>query len=102
MKVFVGINTDSDIDFKDSKGLRYRDTSVKVKSIKVLDLDTLSLLDLDIKECKDVVGFDFLSEKNEYDFNINCDYSDDNICIGTEDNSNYTNSKIVVYQKVVY
>lgn len=50
MKVFVGINTDSDIDFRDSEGLRYKDISVKVKSLKVLDLDTLSLIDSDIKD----------------------------------------------------
>ena len=98
MKVFVGINTDSDIDFKNSSGLKYKDISVKVKSIKVLDLGTLSLLDLDVKDCKDVVGFNFLSEKNEYNFKINCEYSDDDICIGTEANSNYINSKIAVYQ----
>ena len=98
MKVFVGINTDSDIDFKNSSGSKYKDILVKVKSIKVLDLDTLSLMDLDVKDCKDVVGFNFLSTKNEYDFKINCDYSDDNISIGTEANSNYINSKIAVYQ----
>jgi len=98
MKVFVGINTDSDIDFKNSEGLRYKDISVKVKSIKVLDLDTLSLIDSDVKDCKDVIGFSFLSEKNEYDFKVECDYSGDDICIRTEANSNYINSKIAVYQ----
>ena len=98
MKVFVGINTDSDIDFKDSEGLRYKDILVKVKSIKVLDLDTLSLLDLDVKDCKGVIGVTFSSEKNEYDFKVECDYSDDNISIGAEANSNYITSKIAVYQ----
>jgi len=98
MKVFVGINTDSDIDFKNSEGLRYKDISVKVKSVKVLDLGTLSLMDLDVKDCKDVVGFNFLSTKNEYDFKVECDYSGDVISIGTEANSNYITSKIAVYQ----
>ena len=98
MKVFVGINTDSDIDFRDSEGLRYKDISVKVKSLKVLDLDTLSLIDSDIKDCKGIIGFNFSSEKNEYDFKVECDYSGDDICIGAEANSNYITSKIAVYQ----
>ena len=63
-----------------------------------MDLDTLSLIDLDVKDCKDVIGFNFLSSKNEYDFNINCEYRGNDICIGAEANSNYINSKIAVYQ----
>ena len=63
MKVFVGINTDSDIDFNNSSGSKYKDISVKVKSIKVLDLGTLSLLDLDVKDCKDVIGFNFFKHR---------------------------------------
>lgn len=67
-----------------------------------MDLDTLSLLDLDVKDCKGVIGFNFLSEKNEYDFKVEFDYSGDDICIGAEANSNHITSKIAVYQMVVY
>ena len=96
MQVFVGINVDSDIDF--SKYSKYTNISVKVKSIKVLDLDTISLIDLDVKDCKDVIGFNFNSGKCEYDFTVSCSYRADRRYIYTYAKSNYINSSIAVYQ----
>ena len=94
MRVFVGINVDSDIDF--SKYSKYTNISVKVKSIKVLDLDTISLIDLDVKDCKDVIGFNFDSGK--YDFVVSCSYRANRRYIYTDAKSNYINSSIAVYQ----
>lgn len=96
MQVFVGINVDSDIDF--NKYSKYTNIFVKVKSIKVLDLDTISLIDLDVKDCKDVTGFNFDSKKCEYDFTISCSYRVNRRYIYTDAKSNYINSSIAVYQ----
>lgn len=96
MQVFIGINVDSDIDF--SKYLKYTNISVKVKSIKVLDLDTISLVDLDVKDCKDVIGFNLDSKKYEYDFTISCSYRANRRYIYTDAKSNCIHSSIAVYQ----
>lgn len=96
MQVFVGINVDSDIDF--NKYSKYTNISVKVRSIKVLDLDTISLIDLDVKDCKDVIGFNFDSKKYEYDFTISCSYRDNRRYIYTDAKSNCIHSSIAVYQ----
>ena len=97
MQVFVGINVDSDIDF--SKYSKYTNIFVKVKSIKVLDLDTISLVDLDVKGCKDVIGFNFDSKKYEYDFTISCSYRANRRYIFADAKSNCIHSSIAVYQK---
>lgn len=96
MKAFIGINVDSDIDF--NKYSKYKCIPVKVKSIKVLDLDTISLIDLDVKDCKDVIGFNFISEKCEYDFTISCSYRADMRYIYTDAKSDSIFSSISVYQ----
>ena len=96
MQVFVGINVDSDIDF--SKYSKYTNISVKVKSIKVLDLDTISLVDLDVKDCKDVIGFNFDSVKCEYDFTVSCSFRGNRRYIYTDAKSNCIHSSIAVYQ----
>ena len=96
MQVFVGINVDSDIDF--NKYSKYTNISVKVKSIKVLDLDTISLIDLDVKDCKDVIGFNFDSGKCEYDFTVSCSFRGNRRYIYTDAKSDSIFSSISVYQ----
>jgi len=96
MQVFVGINVDNDIDF--NKYSKYTVISVKVKSIKVLDLDTISLIDLDVKDCKDVIGFNFDSKKCERDFEVSCSLRGNRRYIYADAKSSYSYSSIAVYQ----
>jgi hypothetical protein len=50
-KVIVGINIDDTVKLPNKGSI-----SVEVDSIKALDLDTMGLVDVDINNCKDVIG----------------------------------------------
>ena len=66
-KLFVGVEIDDNIVFEDNKE-SYSDAIVTVA--KVLNLYTMELEDLSVKDCADVVGFPYDGTKDSYEFKV--------------------------------
>ena len=66
-KVFVGVEIDDNIVFEDNKE-SYSDAVVTVA--KVLNLHTMELEDLIVRDCADVVGFPYDGTKDSYEFKV--------------------------------
>ena len=66
-KLFVGVEIDDNIVFEDNKE-SYSDAIVTVA--KVLNLHTMELEDLSVKDCADVLGFPYNDMKDSYKFKI--------------------------------
>lgn len=66
-KVFVGIEIADNIVFED-KEESYSDAVVTV--VKVLNLYTMELEDLNVRDCTDVVGFPYDGAKDSYKFKV--------------------------------
>lgn len=66
-KLFVGVEIDDNIVFEDNKE-SYSDAIVTVA--KVLNLHTMELEDLIVRDCADVVGFPYDGTKDSYEFKV--------------------------------
>lgn len=53
-KIIVGINIDNTVKLPNKGSI-----DVEVTSIKALDLDNMELVDVDINNCKDVIGIEY-------------------------------------------
>ena len=67
-KVFVGIEIADNFVFEDDKEELY--SYVVVTVVKVLNLHTMELEDLSVKDCADVVGFPYDGTKDSYEFKV--------------------------------
>lgn len=73
-KLFVGVEIDDNIVFEDNKE-SYSDAIVTVA--KVLNLHTMELEDLSVRDCADVVGFPYDGTKDSYEFKVKRSYVTD-------------------------
>lgn len=67
-KVFVGIEIADNLVFEDDKEELY--SYVVVTVVKVLNLHTMELEDLSVRDCADVVGFPYDGTKDSYEFKV--------------------------------
>lgn len=67
-KVFVGIEIADNLVFEDDKEELY--SYVVVTVVKVLNLHTMELEDLSVRDCADVVGFPYDDTKDSYEFKV--------------------------------
>lgn len=66
-KLFVGVEIDDNLVFEDNEE-SYLDAIVTVA--KVLNLHTMELEDLSVKDCADVVGFPYDDTKDSCEFKV--------------------------------